>query len=52
MRTLEEIKPDLEKLIMEYKSCQKGNNKVRFVLCNAFKLYWLILEINTVIENE
>jgi hypothetical protein len=52
MRNLKEIRSDLALLVHEYKRCKRGNNKVRFVLCNAFKMYWLLLEINTVIENE
>lgn len=52
MRSLDDIKPELEGLIREYKRCVKGNDVVRFVLCNAFKMFWLILEINTIIGDK
>lgn len=52
MRTLNNISNDVSELVKEYKRCKKGNDVVRFVLCNAFKMFWLLLEINTVIENE
>jgi hypothetical protein len=52
MRTKEELLKEIDWLIGRYQCLEKAEEAQRHILCNKWKMYWFLLEVREVLNEE